>query len=156
MTMSLRLYTDGACSRNGQEGAIGGWAFVIVDSEDNIIDSGNGRAENTTNQQMELTAIIEGLSALVKLSFFTAEIFSDSAYCINAINDGWINRWLRNGWLTSKKEPVKNQGYWEALYALYSVDDRLTFTKVKGHSTDKWNNYVDAMAVNSKDRKYDF
>lgn len=154
--MSLRLYTDGACSRNGQEGAIGGWAFVIVDSENNIIDSGNGRAENTTNQQMELTAIIEGLSALVKLSFFTAEIFSDSAYCINAINDGWIDRWLRNGWLTSKKEPVKNQELWRALYELYANDERLSFTKVKGHSGDKWNDYVDSIAVNAKDNKYTF
>lgn len=154
--MNLFVYTDGACSKNGYAGAVGGWAYVIVDSEDNIIDSGNGRAENTTNQQMELTAIIEGLSALVKLSFFTAEIFSDSAYCINAINDGWIDRWLRNGWLTNKKEPVKNQGYWEALYALYSVDDRLTFTKVKGHSDNYFNNLVDNMAVHAKNNDFTF
>lgn len=154
--MSLRLYTDGACSRNGQKGAIGGWAYVIVDENSVILHSDYGRVEGTTNQQMELTALIEGLTALTKLSFFTAEIFSDSAYCINAINDKWIVKWLGNGWLTSKNEPVKNQEYWEALYALYSNDERFTFTKVKGHSENYFNNLVDSIAVKAKDNVFEF
>lgn len=155
--MNLRLYTDGACSRNGQAGAVGAWAFVIVDGDDKIVISDKGRVVNTTNQQMEITALISGLTALRELPpFFSCECFSDSAYCINAINDGWIDKWRHNGWMTSKREPVKNQELWETLYALYSQSDKIKFTKVKGHDINKWNNYVDALAVNAKDDNYEF
>lgn len=156
--MNLRLYTDGACSRNGQAGAIGGWAYAIINEQDEVLFSNKGRVENSTNQQMELTALINGIHAVVHTlgNFFSCRCYSDSAYCINAINDGWIEKWRRNGWQTSAKTDVKNQELWRALYALYNGEDRLTFIKVKGHTGDKWNTYVDTMAVNAKDGRYEF
>lgn len=154
--MCLRLYTDGACSYNGRENAVGGWAYVIIDENDSIIAKDHGHVKNTTNQQMELTALIKGLEAITKIDFFTCKCYSDSAYCINAINDGWIDKWRVNGWLTSKREPVKNQELWCALYSIYSNDRRFSFIKVKGHHTNEWNNYVDSMAVNAKNELYDF
>lgn len=153
--MSLRLYTDGACSRNGQKNSKGGWAYLII-SADEMVGGAYGGEEGVTNQQMELKALIEGLKAIKELNFFSCEVFSDSAYSINGINNGWIEKWHTNGWLTSKKEPVKNQELWRALYELYANDERLSFTKVKGHSGDKWNDYVDSIAVNAKDNKYTF
>lgn len=153
--MNLCLYTDGACSRNGQENPIGGWAYIIVNA-DKVLINGYGREEGTTNQQMELRALIEGLKAIKKLDFFSCEVFSDSAYCINGINNGWIEKWRTNGWLTSKREPVKNEELWKELYSLYSDDERFVFTKVKGHSDNAFNNLVDQMAVNAKDSKYSF
>lgn len=156
--MNLRLYTDGACSRNGQAGAVGGWAYVVVNEQDSILLSGKGRVEGATNQQMELTALTSGVDAVINQlsNFFSCQCYSDSAYCINAINDGWIEKWRHNGWQTSAKADVKNQDYWRALYTLYSNDDRLTFVKVKGHAGDQWNTYVDNMAVRAKDGDYDF
>ena len=148
---TYKLYTDGACSNNGKIGAIGGWAYAIVDAEtDQLVDSSSGRSEGTTNQQMEITSLIKGLKgALIDSSFAIVKVYSDSAYCINAINDKWIEKWRNNGWQTSNKTDVKNQDLWRELYPL-TQDTRFQFIKVKGHSGDKWNTYVDEMAVRAK------
>lgn len=155
---TYKLYTDGACSNNGKIGAIGGWAYAIVDAEtDQLVDSSAGRSEGTTNQQMEITSLIKGLKGalLIDSSFATIKVYSDSAYCINAINDKWIEKWRSNGWQTSNKTDVKNQDLWRELYPL-TQDTRFQFIKVKGHSGDKWNTYVDEMAVRAKDDVYSF
>lgn len=155
--MNLKLYTDGACSKNGQSGAVGGWAFLIIDGEDDSqLKQGFGCQEDTTNQQMELTAIIMGLAAVSEMDFFFCEVLSDSAYCVNAVNDRWIDKWRANGWLTSKNEPVKNRELWEQLYSLYTAREGFKFTKVKGHSGDKWNEKVDTLAVRARTRSFDF
>ncbi len=155
---TYKLYTDGACSNNGKIGAIGGWAYAIVDAEtDQLVDSSAGRSEGTTNQQMEITSLIKGLKGalLIDSSFAIVKVYSDSAYCINAINDKWIEKWRSNGWQTSNKTDVKNQDLWRELYPL-TQDTRFQFIKVKGHSGDKWNTYVDEMAVRAKDDVYSF
>ena len=155
---TYKLYTDGACSNNGKIGAIGGWAYAIVDAEtDQLVDSSAGRSEGTTNQQMEITSLIEGLRAVLKLNpqFAIVDVFSDSAYCINAINDRWIEKWINNGWQTSNKTDVKNQELWRELYPL-TQDPRFRFIKVKGHSDNFFNNLVDEMAVRAKDDVYSF
>lgn len=163
--MNLAIYTDGACSKNGQVGAVGGWAYVAVLCAPNggdpldgtILKQEYGRVEGATNQQMEITAVINAVKCANKHpQFFYYSIYSDSAYCINAINDGWIDNWRSNGWLTSKKEPVKNRELWEELYSLYSTNSKLVFQKVKGHSGNKWNEIVDRMAVGARDNKLSF
>lgn len=155
--MNLFVYTDGACSKNGYAGAVGGWAYAIVNDNDELVASGHSQPqEGTTNQQMEIMAVIEGLRAVANIPHFSATVYSDSAYCMNAINDRWIEKWRVNGWLTSKNEPVKNQELWQTLYALYAGNSALNFVKVKGHATDKWNNFVDVMAVNAREGRYNF
>lgn len=144
----VEIYTDGATSNNGYEGSYGGWAFIVVEN-DKIIRAGKGHEDNTTNNQCELTAIInaccyaEGLGAPVT-------IFSDSAYCVNCYKQKWYKNWLKNGWVNSKKEPVANRVLWERLIPFFE-NPNFSFEKVKGHSINKYNNIVDKMAVEAKE-----
>ena len=98
----------------------------------------------TTNNRMELQAVIEGLVALKEPCQVT--VFTDSAYIVNAFNAGWIENWQRRGWKTADKKPVKNRDLWEELLRLRRIH-RVTFVKVKGHSDDERNNRVDRLAV---------
>ena len=152
--MNYSIYTDGACSNNGKENAIGGFAFVVLD------DSGAHRyeyamhVENATNNICELSAV---LSACVFFETYspenTATIYSDSAYIINCIAQKWYRRWQTNGWRNIKKESVANRELWERLIP-YFENPRFSFEKVKGHSGEKdWNDYVDRLAVKAKEEK---
>lgn len=134
----MEIYTDGACSGNPGPG---GWAAVLLygPHEKEIF----GSEPNTTNQRMELTAAIKGLESLRKPC--RARIYSDSAYLINAFNQGWIENWQRNGWLNSKKEPVSNADLWRRLVELAEIH-QIQWIKVKGHSDNKYNNRCDALA----------
>ena len=149
--MIYEIYTDGATSKNGQKGAKGGWAFSINEKkeEKEWIMSGSGGEYDTTNNKMELTAIIEGLAAIQNLvekeSIDTIYVFSDSAYAINCVSQCWYKSWQNNGWRNSKKEPVKNKELWEQLIP-YFEDSRYIFKKVKGHSGVEDNEYVDKLA----------
>ena len=98
---------------------------------------------HTTNQRMELTAAIKGLEQL-KVPC-TVKLFSDSAYLINGFTQGWIDNWQRNGWRNSRGEPVKNADLWKTLLEL-SQKHNIHWIKVKGHSTNKWNNRCDELA----------
>ena len=132
------IYTDGACSGNPGPG---GWAAILIygDNKKEI----SGGSPETTNNIMELTAILEGLKAL-KVEC-EVEIYSDSAYSVNAFNQGWIYNWMKKGWKTANGEPVKNKEIWQELYSL-TQKHRVTFNKVKGHSDDELNNRCDELA----------
>ena len=132
------IYTDGACSGNPGPG---GWAAILIYGENRKEISGGN--ESTTNNIMELTAILEGLKAL-KVEC-EVEIYSDSAYSVNAFNQGWIYNWIKKGWKTSSGEPVKNKELWQELYDL-TKKHQVTFNKVKGHSDDELNNRCDELA----------
>lgn len=137
----VTIYTDGACSGNPGPG---GWGSILMYKENKKEISG-GKAD-TTNNVMELTAVIEGL----KLLKFPCKVklYSDSAYVINAFNEKWIFGWLKNGWKNSNKEPVKNKELWEELYNLTKIHE-VEFIKVKGHADNEYNNRCDELARNA-------
>lgn len=132
------IYTDGACSGNPGPG---GWGALIKTGEAEIELSGG--EHSTTNQRMEMQASIEALCALANSS--SVEVYSDSAYLVNAFNQRWIDRWQKNGWRTSKGDPVKNRDLWEKLDEL-TRRHRVSWHKVKGHSTNRDNNRCDRLA----------
>ena len=145
--MKVRIYTDGACSENP---GTGGWASIWV--SDNKIKVKSGCNPKTTNNQMELTAVVVSLRRIVSnhCEGDTYEIYSDSAYVVNSINNNWIDRWRLNNWKTSKGDDVKNVELWmECLKLLSQIRQmgvKLTFMKVKGHSGDTLNEYADEVA----------
>lgn len=132
------IYTDGACSGNPGPG---GWAAILMykDKQKEI----SGGMKNTTNNVMELTAVIEGLKMLKYVC--EVDLYSDSAYVVNAFLQGWIYNWVKKGWKTSGKEPVKNKEIWQELYDLTKIH-KVNFIKVKGHSDNKYNNRCDELA----------
>lgn len=148
--MKFDIYCDGSCRNNGAKNAIGAWGYVILDSDYNILHQDCGVKQGTTNQQMELTAAIEGCEYIKKhlLSpFDCVMIHTDSAYLHNCKNAKWYESWQNNGWLNSKKQPVANKELWERLIPYFNCIE-FSFYKVKGHSSDlsvntKWNNYID-------------
>ena len=135
------VYTDGACSGNPGPG---GWGAILMfkDYKKEI----SGGSEDTTNNIMELTAVIEALK-IVKYPC-KIKIYSDSAYVVNAFNQGWIYNWIKKGWKTANNEPVKNRELWEELYNLTKIH-KVTFIKVKGHSDNEFNNRCDELARNA-------
>lgn len=136
---NIQIYTDGACSGNP---GIGGWACVLI-YKTKVKEMSGGEKE-TTNNRMEMMAIVKGLSALTEPC--NVEVFSDSAYCVNAFNQNWIGNWQKNGWKNSKKEEVKNIDLWRKLLELTKFHN-VKFVKVKGHSTNVLNNRCDELAV---------
>jgi ribonuclease HI len=142
------IYTDGAASNNGCKNSVGGWAFVIVDHMNNIIEQGSGRIERATNNQCELTAAIEACKCASQYSSsFT--LYSDSAYLINCYKEKWYKKWIENNWVNSKKQSVANQDLWIQLIPFFE-NPKFNFEKVKGHSDDNLNILVDKMAVEAK------
>lgn len=135
------IYTDGACSGNPGPG---GWGTILMykDKKKEI----SGGKKDTTNNVMELTAVIEGLK-LLKYPC-EVELYSDSAYVVNAFKQGWIYNWMKNNWQTSGKEPVKNKELWMELYSLTKIH-KVNFNKVKGHSDNEFNNRCDELARNA-------
>ena len=132
------IYTDGACSGNPGPG---GWGAVLMYGTAAREISGGER--NTTNNRMELMAAIQALEALKEP--VRVRLHTDSAYIVNCFHQGWHERWQRNGWRNSKKEPVENRDLWERILAL-TKRHHVEFVKVKGHSNDKWNNRCDELA----------
>lgn len=145
----MKIYTDGATSRNGQENAPGGWAFIIVDRHGNVIDEGSGHVDNATNNICELLAVINACQAYLALEDGIVTVYSDSAYIVNCYKQKWYEVWQQNGWRNSKKEPVKNKELWEQLIP-YFENFLFSFEKVKGHAGNYFNEKVDAMAVEAK------
>lgn len=132
----VRVFTDGACSGNPGPG---GWAWV---TEDGRHDSGGDPA--TTNQRMELTAVLEAVGTLDG----ELHVHSDSTYVVNCFNDRWYEGWRARGWKNAQKKPVANRDLWEPLIDLYLArSEPLTFTWVKGHAGNELNEIADQMAV---------
>ena len=137
------LYTDGACSGNP---GLGGWgAILIYNGKEKILSGGE---EQTTNNRMEMTAVIQGLKALKQNC--CVDVYSDSAYVVNAFCNGWIDAWQNNGWKSSKGE-VLNVDLWQQLLDLLEKHN-VVWHKVKGHSTDENNNRCDALARKEIDK----
>lgn len=134
----IDIWTDGACS--GNPGA-GGWAAILRygSSQKNIA----GGSPETTNNQMELQAVVSALSTLKE----PCEVFlySDSAYVVNAFTQNWIENWMTNNWRTAKKQPVANKELWLELIKLTKTHN-VKFCKVAGHSTNLYNNLCDELA----------
>jgi len=136
---SVTIYTDGACSGNPGPG---GWAAILLYGDSEKVVSGAER--QTTNNRMELLAVVGSLRALT--SSCKAAVHTDSAYVSNAFNEGWIQNWIKRGWRTASKKPVKNKDLWLQLLAEIERHE-VTFVKVKGHSDNPLNNRVDELAV---------
>jgi len=135
----VTIYTDGACSGNPGPG---GWAALLMYGRHERVITGAER--QTTNNRMELTAVVEALRVLKQKC--VVHLHTDSAYIVNAFKEGWIDRWQKKGWKTAGKKPVKNRDLWESLLALMHRHD-VHFVKVKGHADDELNNRVDRLAV---------
>lgn len=145
-------YTDGACS--GNPGA-GGWAYVEVLPCDSGIKTNivTGTKKETTNNEMELTAVYMVLVKALKENIKQVTIYSDSAYVVNAIAKGWLLNWKENGWLTKEGKPIKNKQIWEKMYKLLYVKNiNAKMVKVKGHKDDVLNELADKSAVQAKQR----
>ena len=131
----VNMYTDGACSGNQNEENVGGWGCILefAGREKELWDG----EVNTTNNRMELSAPIAGLSAL-KEKGLLVRIYSDSSYLVNCFQQGWHKNWVKNGWKTSQKKPVENRELWEKLLSLME-GQTCEFYLVKGHLklTDK-------------------
>lgn len=146
--MRVRIFTDGACSENPGPG---GWAAVFnTESKCKTI---SGNEEMTTNNRMELKAVIESYKKVLsknpkKETEF--ELYSDSAYVVNSINNGWIMKWQQNNWKTTKNEDVKNRDLWEELAKLraeaVSRNIYIKIIKIKGHTGNTFNELVDKLA----------
>lgn len=122
----------------------GGWGTILM--HEGAKKEISGAKENTTNNVMEITAVIEGLKMLKYPC--EVEIYSDSAYVVNAFNQKWLQSWKKNGWKNSNKEEVKNRELWEELDSLVNIHN-VTFIKVKGHSDNEFNNRCDELARNA-------
>lgn len=138
MEEKVIIYTDGACSGNPGPG---GWGAILMYKSAKKEISGG--MKNTTNNIMEITAVIEALKCLKVES--DVQVYSDSAYTVNAFKQGWIYNWMKNGWKTANKEPVKNKELWQELYDL-TKKHKVEFIKVKGHADNEFNNRCDEMA----------
>jgi ribonuclease HI len=129
------VYTDGACLGNPGPG---GWAWAVPGGA-----FASGAAARTTNQRMEITAVLEAVRALPG----PLDVVSDSTYVVNCFRDRWWEGWLRRGWLNSAKKPVANRDLWEPLVELYRARGDIAFRWVKGHSGNTMNDLVDELAV---------
>ncbi len=134
----VTVYTDGACSGNPGPG---GWAWAVAPDG---TPSGSGGELVTTNQRMEITAVLEALRALG--GHGPVHVISDSTYVVNCFRDRWHVRWAANGWRNAKKQAVANADLWRPLIELVSAGD-VTLGWVKGHSGDRMNDLVDQLAV---------
>lgn len=132
------IYTDGACS--GNPGA-GGWAAILLYK--GIRREISGGEQETTNNRMELTAVIKALELLKEPC--CVKVHSDSAYIVNCFKQKWYEKWQKNGWLTSGNKPVENKDLWQRLLKLVGKHD-VEFIKVKGHSNIELNNRCDELA----------
>ncbi len=125
----LRIYTDGGCAGNQSRTNFGGWGAVLEYGQHR--KELHGGTKNTTNNLMEMTALLEAFKAVKKESQ-TIEVFSDSSYLMDCFRKKWYLNWQKNGWKTSKKEPVEHKDMWEQLIAYLDIHD-ISFYRVKGH-----------------------
>lgn len=166
----LRIYTDGGCAGNQSQENLGGWGAVLEFGS--AVKELYGCERNTTNNRMEMTALLRAFEALKK-DGQTIYVFSDSSYLMDCFRKGWYKGWQKNGWKNAKKQPVENQDLWHALLP-YLDRHEIRFFRVKGHvnlnseSTDfdklygkfkEWNgpefSYDDFLYVTEKNNRAD-
>ena len=147
--MKVRLYTDGA-ARGNPDGPGGyGAVLVYVDSRGALHEKElTAGYRKTTNNRMELMAVIAGLEALIRPC--EVEIYSDSKYVVDAFNQQWVERWIRKGWKRGKNEPVKNVDLWKRLLKAMEPH-KVTYIWVKGHAGHAYNERCDLLATSSAD-----
>jgi len=138
------LYTDGACSGNPGPG---GWGTLLIwNGKEKVLSGGH---PDSTNNRMEMQAVIEGLKALNRKCH--VKVHSDSALIINAFTKRWVKNWQKNGWKKADKKPVENRELWEEMIH-YVNQHEVSWIKVKGHSDNELNNRVDQLAVEASQR----
>jgi ribonuclease HI len=140
----VELHTDGACSGNPGPG---GWAYVLIHNASGKRREKSGAELETTNNRMELQAVIEGLSALTRPS--SVDLYSDSQYVLKGLRE-WMAGWKQKGWRTADKKPVKNRELWEQLDELKS-NHEIRFHWIKGHNEHPENERCDQMAVAARE-----
>ena len=139
----VTIYTDGACSGNPGPG---GWAAILLyNGREKVLSGGEAQ---TTNNRMELMGVISALQALKEPC--EVELWSDSRYVIDALEQGWAESWKRKGWKKADKTPAKNPDLWETLLQLTAVH-RMRYHWVKGHAENPYNNRCDTLAVQERD-----
>ncbi|MBX3388799.1 MAG: ribonuclease HI [Phycisphaeraceae bacterium] len=140
----VELYTDGACSGNPGPG---GWAFVLKHPASSKELEASGAEAETTNNRMELMAVIRGLEALKSPSL--VDLYSDSQYVLNGLKE-WMASWKKRGWRTADKKPVKNIDLWQELDALQATH-QLRFHWIRGHNEHPENERCDQLAVAARE-----
>ena len=141
---TVEIYSDGACSGNPGPG---GWGAVL--RYKGVEKELSGGEKDTTNNRMELTAVIKALEALKERCSVT--LYTDSKYVSDAFNQGWIYGWLKKDWKKSDGKPVLNKELWQRLYELWKQHD-ITLVWVKGHADNAYNNRCDELAVRESKR----
>ena len=144
---NVEIYTDGSCSGNGKENSLGGWGFLVLYDEKEVKECNGGEA-NTTNNRMEMLAVLNACHCYDnEFNVEPAEciIYTDSTYIHSCISQSWWKNWVRNGWINSKKQPVKNKDLWLKIIPFFQRLD-IKFEKVKGHSGNVWNERADKLA----------
>ena len=149
MEETVEIYTDGGTRGNQFENNIGAYAAILsYKGHKRYLSMG---FRNTTNNIMELKAVIEGLKAMKKYDI-PIKVYSDSAYVVNGINKGWLEGWAKNGWVKSDGKQVKNMELWIELLELIRSFDDLEIIKVKAHATNEGNNEVDQLVNDTMNR----
>ena len=149
MNQNVTIHTDGACAGNPGPGGFG--AVATIGGKDYLTVIGG--SPHTTNNRMELTAVIQGIRAVnqeAELRDSPITVRSDSTYVVKAFNNDWIDNWQRNGWINSKRKPVPNQDLWNELLQAIG-HHQVTWEWVKGHSGDPMNERCDRLATNAID-----
>ena len=141
---SVQIYTDGACSGNPGPG---GWGAIL--SYNGREKELSGGEKNTTNNRMELTAVISALEALKEPC--EVELYSDSKYVIDALSKGWARSWKAKNWIKSDKKPALNPDLWEKLLSLTDIHT-VHYHWVKGHAENEYNNRCDELAVGEREK----
>jgi len=139
MRKKIIMYTDGACSGNPGPG---GYAAILM-YEGNMKEV-SGFEKDTTNNKMEMTAVIKGLESIKEPC--DIEIYSDSSYVVDSVEKGWLFGWVKKNWIKSDKKPVKNIELWTEMLKYLKMHN-IKFIKVKGHSDNEYNNRCDKLAV---------
>lgn len=153
--MLCKIYTDGSCSKNPGPG---GYAFILLSSRDSVLLQVSGCEVKTTNNRMELKAILSAIKHICNnLNYNRKEniiiIYSDSAYCINALSQNWLENWEKNDWKNKKGENVKNVELWKDLFFLLKkIRAKIQYEKVQGHSGNVFNDRVDKLAKEATQR----
>jgi ribonuclease HI len=139
----FHLYADGSASHLTQDG---GWAFIIQ-SDEGLIAQDAGHIPGTTNNAMEIYAIVQGLKHFSKRSHVI--VYSDSAYVVNTMNNEWWKEWQKNGWKKQSGKETPNKNYWEEIISLVGKHD-VEFVKVKAHNGDTLNERCDKLAKEAR------